>query len=231
MRLVKTFKNTLAALALAIVGMVSVGNSSAYAVEDFVFGYTFEGYSRQLILNGGATIIEATNSGWYNSTGGTNFPTDSNYIVGQSPAGTFRNFFTFNLSGVTEPITSAVLSIYNPGIGFTGGDKTFVARDATLLYTSLLSGIESAATYNAIGAGTVIGSTLVTSASNDTNVQITLNPYAIAVLNALEGSRNFAIGGTIGLSAVPLPAALPMFGFAVAGLFGAARRKKHALAA
>ncbi len=224
----KSLQRAVAAIALAVVGFVSVGASSAHAVEEYVFGYTFSGFSRQLILNGGETVLEATNGGWYSNDGNTDLPGNTNYLVGQTDGLTHRNFFTFDLSSVTGTITSAVLSLYNPSIGFAGNSKTFVIHDVTSIIPALISNVDSVATYNGIGAGTVIGSKVVDSSSADTDVLVNLNPFALAALNSLVGNGSFGIGGTIGVSAVPLPAALPMFGFAVAGLFGAARRKKIA---
>ena len=223
----KSLQRAVVMFALTVAGFVSVGASSAHATEDFLFGYTFDGYSRQLVLNGGATVLNATHSGWYQDTGNTSFPNNTNYIVGQTGNNTYNDFFTFDLSGVTGPITSASLSLFNPGNGFIGNTKDFVAHDVSSLYNTLISGVSSLSTYNAIAAGTVVGSTTVTSADNNTNVLVNLNPFALAVLNALEGQGSFAVGGTIGVSSVPLPAGLPMFAFAVLAMLAVAQLKKQ----
>ena len=227
----KALQRVVAMLALALVGFVSVGASAAHAFsDDFIFGSTFSGYSRQLVLNGGATVLNATNSGWVRDDGQDSLPGNTNYIVGDcANCGNhnFHDFFTFDLTGVTGPITSATLNIFNPNSGFTGATKDFVVHDVTSFGSALTSGPGSVALYNAIASANVLGSTTVTSAANNNTVVVTLNSFALAVLNALEGQGSFAAGGTIGVSSVPLPAGLPMFAFAVLAMLAVAQLKKN----
>ena len=170
------------------------------------------------------------------------------YITGHYPADNefaFHDFFVFSLNGVTSPITGATLSIYNPYDGFYGDPADFTVHDANSLLTAITSGVSSVATYNGLGAGTVLGSTHVDSSVNSLHysdgqysggsfVDVTLNPFAIAVLNQLEG-QTFAVGGTVGgpgnATALPLPSDLPLFLLALGELFAVAQFKKQRIAA
>jgi hypothetical protein len=228
----KTLRRTLSMLALTFAGFVSAGAAPAHALtEDFVFLDSAPGYgSQDLILNGGAYVIQANTTGFvdqytingHTGTSGGGF----SYLAGYFNGGytdTYRDFFGFDLSSVRTPITSATLSLYNPG--FAGNLNTFSLHDITALLP-LTGGLPL---FNGIGTAPVIGSTYVGSTSGGTNVNVNLNPYELAVMNSLrarphsvgigQAQVTIAIGGT--LSAVPLPAGLPMFTLALLGMFAA----------
>ena len=84
----------------------------------------------------------------------------------------------------------------------------------------------STSLYDGIGGGAVLGSTHVDGDSNGTQVKVEFNPFAIAVLNSLEGQA-IAFGGTIVDSELPLPASFPMFVLALISDFGLQIRKQY----
>src|SRR3954467_9848157 len=68
------------------------------------------------------TIINNMDGGWY-SMQGIHDPTNSNYLVGdnrpscvpsESCQNDFRNFFVFDLGGVTQPIASGTFTVFVP---------------------------------------------------------------------------------------------------------------------
>lgn len=136
------------------------------------------------------------NQGWWsNSIGATD--SNSNYIVGW---GTYRNFFTFNLSslGASDTITSATLKLRRGDSASTDGTETIgffdVATSPSVLNHN--SGFNSAV-YSDLGSGTSYGAFVVasTGAPNDI-LSFTLNAAALAALNASKG-QFFSIGGTL----------------------------------
>src|SRR6476660_8910889 len=69
-------------------------------------------------------LLSATNRGYYDNTGGRSPQSaTANYSAGDArglpPCGQctndIRNFFVFDLSGVTQPILSAQLELFMPG--------------------------------------------------------------------------------------------------------------------
>jgi len=224
MKSFNAIKAALAAVALLVSGFVS---TPSLAADNVLFSFSEGSHDQKLVLNGGDIIIEAADTGWYSAPGYTDFPYNDNYIVGTYSGNEYRNFFTFDLSNILVPITSAQLSLFNPYGGYVGAPNTYYLYNSGSLYNDLISGVDSPATFNAMNAGAIIGSQAVSSADDNTQVLVNLSAYAVAVLNQYAGSENgYAITGTLGLSAVPLPAALPMMGAAVAGLFGFARRRR-----
>lgn len=234
----KTLQRTFYALTLACAGSMAMGAQPAQAlVDNYIFGNSYLGNgSQELVLTGtsGTTVIQADNTGWYRSDGHTAFPGNTDYIAGDcSSCGNynFRNFFNFDLSSVTGTITGASLSIFNPSTGYAGAPSTFIVHDANALATALLSGTSSTSTYNAMTTGSIFGSAGVSSATNNSNVIVNLNPFALASINSLEG-QSFTVAGRLGtLAVIPLPAGLPMFAFALLAMFAAvqfSRKRKLA---
>jgi hypothetical protein len=237
----KTLQRTLSMLALTLASFASPGAAPAHAlIQNLLFNNTnLGGGSQDLILNGGQYVFSSIFTGivvdfgyhgqfnntfnsdgqYGNDAGYVRYGYDVGYISYVAPGVQYvqgdRNYFAFDLAGVTTPITSATMSLSNPTGGFTGNLNNYSVHDITPFLNDVFRD-GGGALYDAIGAAPVIGSTHVDATSNGTNVNINLNPYELAVLNANE---YVAIGGT--LSAVPLPAGLPMFAFAVLAMFAA----------
>ena len=165
--------------------------------------------------NAAAVTIDATDRGWYGDNGNHNSGLLS-YLsgdcrgaicVGGTNTGIdeFRNFFVFDLSGVTGPITVATLRLHNTdgttqfpnNVGFFSdtGSETYLVSEVSTAIASLLAGTGGMAAFGDLGSGTSYGSFTATSAANGTFVEIALNSAAIAALNQASGL--FAFGGSI----------------------------------
>jgi hypothetical protein len=194
-----------------------------------------------------AGTLNTSDRGWYDSSG-KHDPSNDNYVAGTVPGVTYHDFFVFDLSGVSTPLTSASLVAVNPSSA--GGTATYTLYDVTTSVTSLINGTGGVAAFDDLGSGTVYGSVTVTDATN-TFVSVALNADGLAALNAHLGGT-FAIGGALsgsgyvfgfsggqgpgdgntylnytpGTSAVPEPASLSLVGFGAVGMFGYGLRRK-----
>jgi hypothetical protein len=229
-----TMTSKLAAIALAATALAS---APAFAVvDDYSFGFTNLATKAVLVING-TTTLNATNQGNYNSTG-TNVAND--YIVGTQSNVSYNDYFVFNLASVSGTINSAVLELIQPpsGVnhnnGFSGANATYTNYDVSTTIANLTSATPTggASIYTDLGTGTSYGSSGVSTASNGTTVNVTLNAAARSAIQAAE-TGSFAIGGTLttNVATVPLPAALPMFLAALLGMFGIHSFRKQRQAA
>ncbi len=165
--------------------------------------------------NAAAITIDAPDRGWYGDNG-THNTSVLNYLAGDCDGGTcvagtntgideFRNFFVFDLSGVTGAIVAATLRLDNtdgtaqfPGnVGFFSdtGSETYLVSEVSTAIASLIAGTGGVAAFGDLGSGTSYGSFTATSADNGTFVEIALNSAGIAALNLASGL--FAFGGAI----------------------------------
>lgn len=221
-------------LALAAAALATAAPAMA---DTFLFGFSPAG-SQTLTLQfqgGGATVLNATNMGYYTSQGAseTAFNNFENYIVGTGGGRTYNNFFTFDLTNVTGTITGATLSLYNPSATSDGGDG-FGSGDGfnAIIYTlydvstslTRLNGTQYTATdiYADLGSGTQYGITTASAANNGQQIQIALESAAVTALNSAEG-HSFAIGGTaagtnVAVASTPEPSSIALLGPAMAGL-------------
>jgi hypothetical protein len=225
-----------AALASAIAMGMSAPASAAANAYEFAYTYSPNVYGPQQLIINGSIVLNAINEGWYDSTG-FHQANNQDYIVGNCSINNcfgdtnYNNFFTFNLSDMRVPITSAVLSLGNPSGGFFGAPSTYTLHDVTTPYFDLF-GDQYGATgiYSDLGSGVAYGSTTVDGSSNGNQVNITLNSDALNAIQAVEYQDSdfhlFSLGGTL-TSGVPEPAewAMLLMGF---GLIGFAARRRAA---
>jgi hypothetical protein len=155
-------------------------------------------------------VIPHTDRGWYYETG-YHDPDNLNYFAGDFRGDTcssgchpdIRNFFVFDLSSVVQPILSAKLALYVPspppsGFGYVSGDpsENYELHDVvTPIATLVAGGTGGVATHTDLGSGVIYGSRSMTAADMGSVIEITLNPSAIAALDAATGL--IGIGGSI----------------------------------
>jgi uncharacterized protein (TIGR03437 family) len=156
-----------------------------------------------------ATTLTATASGAFGSDGANNpngNPAFQNYSVGWDPADfsvgvLLRNFFIFNLSGVSGTIVSATLNLYVPKqppdscsgyLSFEPSERyqitgtTTSVPDLTTIYPA--GSAKGQEIFQTIGTGTLFGTTTVSPANEGSSIQLTLNAEGLTYLNANEGN-------------------------------------------
>lgn len=144
--------------------------------------------------------LNATGRGWY-SQAGYHDAGNSNYVAGTNtnpPYDQYRDFFVFDLSGVTgATISSATLRAPNPNAARGTGTYALHAVSTAIssLTASQAAGATGEAIYADLGDGTVYGSFDVTTTNQTTNpVDVTINAAGLAALNSSEGG-SIAFGG------------------------------------
>ena len=182
-----------------------------------------------------AATINATGTGWCNNDTGcnnTNTLAINNHFAGESVSRIYRNWIAFNVPTYGAQITSATISIWNDG------------QNSNSNPTAVYNLYEAASiSFGGLTNGPSLGQILVDTANTgvDEYITITLNAAGLAVLNANQGGQlifggNNDDGGQIfgytggvpspfiSANVIPIPAAVWLFGSALAGL-GWFRRK------
>jgi hypothetical protein len=167
--------------------------------------------------------ISATNRGWIYSLGGRNgLSSSANYFAGDEfGEREYRNFFFFDLTGVSQPIASAKLVLSAGHFESTNPDGRYDPYDPAENYelhdiVTPLSRIVSPSDEAAVpafidfGTGVVYGSRTMSSADDGNLVEIELNASAILAMNSTHGP--FGIGGSI-TTLDSLPNSEGAFGF------------------
>ncbi|MDX2191876.1 MAG: PEP-CTERM sorting domain-containing protein [Gemmatimonadales bacterium] len=188
----------------------------------------------QLVLNGGALVLNASRRGWYESTGGTNGVGINNYIAGKCGSSdvcnggdeVHRNFFVFELRPGLA-ITSAELRLWNPlsppGFLATSSSLTYSLWDVT--NAGALGSANSLADYADLGSGVGYGSFSVDASMNGTFQNLALNANALASLNSAQGF--WGVGGAIdGGQVVPEPSTMVLLGSGLVAVVGMVRRRR-----
>jgi len=156
-----------------------------------------------------ATTLTATGSGWFGNDGQNVFnqaPKLQNYIAGWDPVDfeqgiLARNFFIFDLSGVSGTIVSATLNLYVPESPQNScpGYLSYEPSEPYQLTSTNASVADVVQPYppnspkglsifNALGTGTLFANATVSSIDDGTTLQLTLNAAGVAFLNSNEGS-------------------------------------------
>jgi hypothetical protein len=205
--------------------------------------------TQSLILNNGAFVLKATATGAYYGRA-PGFGSETSVFHDANGPGYFasscayyhcdtffgaeeyaRDFFVFDLSGVSVPIFAATLSIGN----FEADTGTYLSWDVTtpisLLEQSWMGpgprgsfsfDPEALAIFHDLESGESYARTPFSPADDGSQIMIRLDPFALDSINAAEGG-SWAIGGSV----VPEPSswALTLAGFgAIAYAYGRRRR-------
>lgn len=158
----------------------------------------------------GAATINTAARGWYDAAGYAS-PND----VYQTGGGSLehRSWFTFDLSTVLSPVSSASFIIFQPDFGFMSEDNNGDPVNATetfVLFDVASTGLVAngsgghASIFTDLGTGTSYGSLAVTEANDGQYLSITLNSAFLAQLNANLGG-SISLGGALaGMDSNPL---------------------------
>lgn len=140
--------------------------------------------------------LGGSGAGWYDEAG-DHIAGNSNYLAGTNFTSEHRNYFLFDLSGISDDILGATLKIFNPREG-NMGDLFGRAYTGYSVSTSIGELIEDQSgrvdIFDDLGSGAAYGST--NTFVVDDYVTISLNSTALADLNAARGGL-FAIGGAL----------------------------------
>ena len=146
----------------------------------------------------GVLTLDATATGFYHENG--SFTGTGSYPAGWHPSpsvppGELRDYFVFDLTGVTGTIVSATLRAFNPSNGFNSpdGSETFALFDVSTPLATLTAGTGGVSAFADLGTGTTYGSASVT--GGNVNVDVALNADGLTFLNGSSGS--VAFGGAV----------------------------------
>jgi hypothetical protein len=147
------------------------------------------------------TILNGLDKGWYNEFG-YHDPSSENYYAGNNRgpgcircSSEVRNFFVFDLSSITQPITSATLEIGRGRYDSPDLAETYELHDVTTSINLLRTGNGGLPAFVDLGTGEVYGSITIGRDETNSVIKIELSASAIAAMNLNPGQ--FAIGGSV----------------------------------
>ncbi len=149
-------------------------------------------------LENHAATVNVFDAGWY--LGGYHNPGDNNYTTGYLPQyGEFRDFFAFDLSQLPEDaqVTNAVFSVNVRNLVTNDGVETLQLVDVTTPVDQVVAGGSNRNDiFEDLGTGQDYAARDVYTAEALTDINIDLNAYAVADINAALGGT-FALGGVV----------------------------------
>jgi len=218
------------------VGIVAFALLVSSAVPARANAYLFggSGDAFQTITVNGTTVLEALDQGWYTGDG-FHDPDNLNYLVGICDdvntcdiTAEFRNWFAFDISGLTDPVTSLTLTLSAYDLFGTGN---YYLNDFTGSLASLIDGTAGLPAFDDLGTGVNFGFRFYEDTESFGVHDIGLNAAALASLNAAIAGQDgvWAFGGAFTAGDTPLPPSVPepataaLVALGVAGLI--ARRR------
>jgi hypothetical protein len=154
--------------------------------------------------------VNATDTGSYQSNG-AHTASLPNYLTGMSTTER-RSFFVFDLTGVSSPITSATLNLWNPntdphpccqGYRSPSATETFNLFDVNTPVANVTAGGTGLTSiFDDLGTGNLFGSYVASAADNGKVISIALNAAGIGALNSALGSI-ITFGGALGTLSGP----------------------------
>lgn len=198
--------------------------ASAHAMEGdaYIFGSSIPSSINALHLND-TQVVQVTNSGWYREDA-WHIPSNENYIAGYCAncgGYLYNNFFVFDISGVTAPVTSATLTLDSFDVA---APLQYTLVDYTGNVDTLLNSSSDAGIYADLGTGVTYGGDLVS--TSYTTKSFALNGAFLTNLNAAiaAGETRFVVGGTT----APVPEAGTLAYLALGLSFGAIMVRRRA---
>ncbi|MBA4109395.1 MAG: hypothetical protein C0487_07370 [Leptothrix sp. (in: Bacteria)] len=200
----------------------------------------FAGQVLEIKLLDGSSIVASTsdspigseanaeNLGWWSDTLG-HFANNYNYFAGHNDVlgNDVRNFFSFDLSGLTGQVVSATLKLTAYSASFPFSPLKYEIFDVSTSAEQLLA--ESAAPnvyiFNDLGSGNSYGTLLVNQNPNySAELSIQLSSHAIADINARQG-KYFSVGGVVTSVPEPHSGFMLMAGLIAIGIAGRKLRR------
>jgi hypothetical protein len=182
----------LAAVALAGVGAGATVQAASATTGTFVFSTA----SAQLYPPG-------NNSGWWGEAGAFGSAnTNDNYYVGWSGASRYNDYFTFDISSLTNPCVpaSAYLTVPRGGGGGGASSVVYYLHDVTSSPIALATKANgpSQSIYNDLGGGGLYGSYSLPTATGPA-FTLNLNSTALNDLYTAKhlGASYFSVGGSL----------------------------------
>lgn len=143
-----------------------------------------------------AVMVDAFDRGWYDVTG-FHDPENTNYAISFNtfPPST-RNFFAFDLGGLSGQVLAASLNLTLPENGYSSGSssETVGLFDVTVDLADLLAGTGGAGAYEDLGSGSQLGEGTILNTDAGSVVSIAFNSFGVSAINAALGGI-FAVGG------------------------------------
>ena len=167
------------------------------------------------------TEANAENLGWWSDTLG-HFAGNYNYLAGYNGVlgNNVRNFFSFDLSGVTGEVASATLKLTSYSASFPFSQMKYDIFDVSTSAEQLLSesSVPNAYIFDDLGSGKSYGTLLVNQDPGySAEFSIQLTSHAVADINAHQG-QYFSIGGTVTSVPEPESALMVMVGLLAIGI-------------
>ncbi|MBX9580456.1 MAG: S8 family serine peptidase, partial [Gemmataceae bacterium] len=168
-----------------------LGGNDSLATAQVLAGDGVLGSIRPSVPQG----FQFTDSGWYRDDG-FHDTTNQNYYAGLEFGTEYRNWFTFDLSGVTNTITAATLQLST--VGYVGSDpsETYTLFAVATPIADLVGGTGGLGAFDDLADGTPLGTITLTAFDAFTVATITLNADGVAYLNDHRGGQ-VALGGAI----------------------------------
>jgi hypothetical protein len=154
------------------------------------------------VIRADTLTLTAVDMGWYQhnaSESGYHDPAKLNYLAARlfpsaSPMSDYRNFFVFDLSGVTGTVAGARLELNT--LQVSGNETYELYHVATPVATLLAGGSGKGSIFDDLGDGTVYATQSILASQPNTTIDIALNSGFVSNANAAIGGR-FAIGGAL----------------------------------
>jgi hypothetical protein len=211
--------------------VIAATSFAALPAQAYIFGFSSFDSGNVLTLNG-STVVANSTSGWFDSNGGHS-ATNTNYIAAAYNGLFYNDFFAFDVSGVTGPVTTASFTVNSYTV-----DPSYDAvypipyslhdvSTSVAILTSDNSG--NVAAFNDLASGSYYGGRYYTVANSYTYETITLTAAAIADINAaILGSGSFVLGGSTNPLSVPAPEpmSLTLLGVGLGGLAASRLRNR-----
>ncbi len=188
-------------------------NNNNQLNNQYLFGYSGVSSNEiQLRLTFGTNVvINAADSGWYDNSG--NHSADNqNYIVGDLGGTIYRDFFVFNLPGLSGQLVDAELLLNSYTNVSPTGVETYQLYDVTNSITELTNDASGATgIYADLGSGVVYGGRNVYVSESGFIASLPLNGSFLAAAQTNSGGR-IALGGAL-TSLNPVPTTEDLFSF------------------